>query len=389
MAMKILFVLVYYAPHRTGLTLHVQRVAESLVKRGHQATVLTSQYNRRLPRDEVINGVRVVRLRSLMRLSRTQVMPAFPLAAWRLIGEHDVINIHCPLPEASIVSTIARWRGRKPVVVTHHGDAVMPAGWYNRLFEWAVFKVYRTAARYASAVIGYSDDYAAHSTWLRPFSSKVKIIYPPIEIPPPDPNGVARMGREYGLEGKRIIGYAGRFVEEKRPDLLIETIPYLLDDFPDLRIVFAGEYLLAYEGFFQRCAPLIQKYADRLIFLGLLRDPQDMANFYALCDVLVLPSGTECFGMVQAEAMLCGTPVVVSNTPGAREVVRVTGMGKIVPWAGVPALAETVGQVLGNPGAYVKSPRLIAETFNTERTVDAYEALFRAGIEGSRRDARR
>ncbi len=381
--MNILVILTYYAPHRTGLTLHVQRVAESLVSRGHKVTVLTSRYNPELARDEVISGVRVVRLRSIMRLSRTQVMPAFPQAVWRLVGEHDVVNIHSPLPEASVVSTIARWR-RKPLVITHHGDAVMPAGLINRFWEFSILGVYRTAARYATAVIGYSQDYAENSSWLRPFLSKVRVIYPPITSPPPDPAGVAAMREAHGLQGKTVVGYAGRFVEEKRPDLLIETIPYLTDRLPDLRIVLAGEYLIRYEDFYERCAPLIDRFRERLVFLGLLPDAQSMADFYALCDVLALPSGTECFGMVQAEAMLCGTPVVVSDAPGAREVVRVTGMGEIVPRGDVQGLAEALARVLGERERYVKPREQVASVFSLERTVDGYEQLFRSGLEKQR-----
>jgi glycosyltransferase involved in cell wall biosynthesis len=378
--MKVLFILTYYAPHRTGLTIHVQRVAEALARRGHQATVLTSRYSPELPNDETIRGVRVVRLRSVMRLSRTQVMPAFPLAAWRLIGEHDVVNVHTPLPEASLVALLARWRG-KPLVLTHHGDAVLPAGWHNRLIEWAIFGVYCAAARYATGVIGYSQDYAENSAYLRPFLPKVRVIYPPIEALPPDPAGVGKMRQQYGLEGKTVVGYAGRFVEEKRPDLLIQAIPYLVERFPELRVAFAGEYLIRYESFYERCAPLVEEFRDRLVFLGLLREAQQMADFFALCDVLALPSGTECFGMVQAEGMLCGTPVVVSDTPGAREVVRVTGMGEIFPRGDVPALAAAIGRVLANPRKYVKPPEQIAAIFDLERTVDGYEELFRTSIE--------
>ena len=376
--MKALLILTYYAPHRTGLTIHVQLVAEALVRRGHQVTVLTSCYRRDLPRDETINGVRVVRLRPIMRLSRTQVMPGFPLAVWRLLGEHDVVNIHTPLPEASIVAALAHWRN-KPLIVTHHGDAVLPAGLHNRLIEFAVFRVYRAAARRARAVIGYSRDYAEHSTYLRPFLSKVRVIYPPITALPPDAAGVAEMRRQYGLEGKTVVGYAGRFVEEKRPDLLIQAIPHLVEQFPQLRLVFAGEYLIRYEDFYERCLPLIEQYRDHIVFLGLLQDPQQMANFFSLCDVLALPSGTECFGMVQAEAMLCGTPVVVSDTPGAREVVRVTGMGEIFHRGDVPALAAALGRVLANRTAYLKPREEIAATFNLERTVDGYEQLFLEG----------
>lgn len=386
--MKILFVLTYYAPHRTGLTLHVKRVAESLVQRGHEATVLTSLYSPEIPRDQVINGVRVVRLRSMMRMSRTQVMPAFPLAAWRLVGEHDVINLHIPLPEAFLFPLIARLRGRKPLVVTHHGDAVLPAGWHNRLIEFLVFSSYEAAARYATAVIGYSRDYAEHSRYLRHFASKVSVIYPPIVIPRPDPAGVEAMRQKYGLEGKTVVGYAGRFVEEKRPDILIQAVPYLEKSFPDLRVLFAGEHLIRYENFYERCTPLIEEHRDRLVFLGLLQSPQEMADFYALCDVMALPSGTECFGMVQPEAMLCGTPVVFSDTPGGREPVRVTGMGELFPRGDVPALAEALQRVLSNPQNYIKPPEQIARIFSLERTVDGYEALFREGIEKGGRGGR-
>ena len=58
--LKILAALQYYLPHRTGVPIHLQRVAEELVRRGHLVTVLTARYSNTLPRDEVA-GVRVIR----------------------------------------------------------------------------------------------------------------------------------------------------------------------------------------------------------------------------------------------------------------------------------------------------------------------------------------
>ncbi|NCC35914.1 MAG: glycosyl transferase family 1, partial [Chloroflexia bacterium] len=92
--MKILIVLTYYHPHWTGLTVHAVRVAEHLAARGHQVTVLTSRHASDLARDEMLNGVRVVRLQPVSRFSRGMVTPAFPWAAARLIAEHDVVQIH-------------------------------------------------------------------------------------------------------------------------------------------------------------------------------------------------------------------------------------------------------------------------------------------------------
>ena len=50
--LRILIFLHYYFPHRTGLTIHVQLVAEELVRRGHEVTVITTRYSNDLPRDE-------------------------------------------------------------------------------------------------------------------------------------------------------------------------------------------------------------------------------------------------------------------------------------------------------------------------------------------------
>ena len=77
---------------------------------------------------------------------------------------------------------------------------------------------------------------------------------------------------------------------------------------PGAHVAFAGQYIIPYENFYQQSLPLIERWRDRVHFLGLIEDQHDLADFYAACDVLVLPSSTECFGLVQVEAMLSGTP---------------------------------------------------------------------------------
>jgi glycosyltransferase involved in cell wall biosynthesis len=91
-----------------------------------------------------------------------------------------------------------------------------------------------------------------------------------------------------------------------------------------------------------RNKPLVGRFQEQLVFLGIVPSPQDMADFYAACDLLALPSDTECFALVQVEAMLCGTPVVMTDTPGGRVPVQLTGMGKIVPRNDWRALGEGI-----------------------------------------------
>ena len=71
-----------------------------------------------------------------------------------------------------------------------------------------------------------------------------------------------------------------------------------------------GEYDIRYEDTWERHQPLIQRYEDQLIFLGKLESMQAMANFFAACDVLVMPSKSDAFGIVYLEAWYLGKPVI-------------------------------------------------------------------------------
>ncbi|HML25021.1 MAG TPA: glycosyltransferase family 4 protein [Aggregatilinea sp.] len=380
--LKILVTLQYYLPHRTGVPIHVQRVAEALVQRGHEVTILTARHHIDLPRDETINGVRLVRLWAPIRVSRGMVMPAYPWAAWGLIRTHDVVWMHTPMLETALVSVLAEMQGKK-VISTHHGDLILPSGLFNRFVRWFTFENYRVLAKRAARLIAYSQDYADNSYYLKPFANKVSVIYPPIQVPDPDPERVAELRERWQSDGGPVIGYAGRFVEEKRPDLLIRALEVINQRFPTARVVFAGEYDIRYEDTWERNQALVTRYEEQLIFLGQLSSMQAMSNFFAACDVLVLPSDTECFALVQVEAMLCGTPVVMTDTPGGRVPVTATGMGKIVPRGDWHAIGEAVIDVLAHRDRYVKPREEIDRVFNLDETVDHYEAEFRrAAMQG-------
>ncbi|MEP7285550.1 MAG: glycosyltransferase family 4 protein [Chloroflexota bacterium] len=381
--LKILICLLYYVPHRTGYTIHVQHVAEALVARGHEVTVLCARHSYELPRDETINGVRIVRLWAPIRMSRGMIMPAYPLALYLFMQRYDLIFTNTPMLETALVGLVAQVTG-KSVVSTHHGDLVLPPGLVNHFIQTVMFQFFRFMAKRAHRLIAYSHDYADHSYYLLPFRDKVSVIYPPIQIPLPEPDRVAELRAKWSHEGGPVIGFSGRFVQEKRPDLLIKALEVINTKYPNARIVFAGQYDIPYEHTWEKEQALVQHYKDQLIFLGLLTDHQAMANFYAALDVMVLPSDTECFALVQVEAMLCGTPVIMTDTPGGRVPVTETGMGKIVPMGDSDAIGQAVLDVLADPEKYRKPRDLILRTFNFEETINRYEQHFQRAATHSR-----
>lgn len=375
--LKILFCILYYLPHRTGMPIYIQRIAEGLIARGHEATVLAVQHQPDLPREEVINGVRVVRLWAPpIPISRGMVMPTYPFALYNLLREHHVVSVHTPMLETAMISVVAGLAGKK-VVPTHHGDLILPEGLSNRVIEKVMFALYRFMVNQSDTLVMYSDDYAQHSYYAAPFLDKVKVIYPPITMPEANPGRAAERRAEWAPEGGPVIGYAGRFVQEKRPDVLIRALDTINETYPNARIVFAGEYDIKYENTWEKQQALVEKYKDQLVFLGMVTDMQDMADFYAACDVLALPSDSECFALVQVEAMLAGTPVMMTDTPGGRVPVQVTGMGKLAEPGNPVSMGEAIIDILENRETYARPREEIEACFSFEETLDRYEQTFR------------
>ncbi|MCY3573077.1 MAG: glycosyltransferase family 4 protein [Chloroflexi bacterium] len=374
--LKILMLLLYYHPHSTGLTNYVRMLAEALARRGHEVTVVASQHTKALPRGEsMLNGVRVVRLWAPLRISRGFILPTYPWQVYSLIRQHDIVNIHIPLLETALVAFLAGLAGVK-LIATHHGDLILPAGRFNRFVTRSMFAMYKLMARRSACLVGYSDDYADNSYYLKPFRDQVRVIYPPVQIPVPDQEKAKQWRARWQQDGGAIIGFSGRFVQEKRPDLLIRALEIINKRYPQARIVFAGEYDIPYEGTWQRHSALVDKYREQLIFLGLLRDPQELANFYAACDVLALPSDSDCFALVQVEAMLCGTPVVMTDIPGGRVPVQVTGMGALAQAGDAISFGEAVLAVLADRAKYSKPRAEIARVFSFDKTLREYEQMF-------------
>jgi glycosyltransferase involved in cell wall biosynthesis len=302
-------------------------------------------------------------------------MPGFPCVIRRLLREHDVALVFTPMLETWLVGALAH-RAGVPMVMAHQGDLVMPRGMWNQTVQRGMDWLLDRGARTADRITILNRDYAEHSAYLRPYLDKVVPIYPPVAIPEARPEAARSWRETLGLAGRPVVGFAGRWVEEKGFDHLLQAMPLVAERMPEVAFAFAGETNVVYEAFYECCRPLIEANAGRLHALGLITDRQRLADFYALCDVFALPSRTDCFAVVQVEAMLCGTPVVVTDIPGAREAVRVTGMGLSVAPGDPGAMAEGLVRVLQEPERFRRPRHEIEAVFDPEETVTAYERLF-------------
>ena len=377
--MNILISLMYYRPHYSGLTIYSERLAKALAKRGHEVIVLTSRFDNDLPAEEELGGVRIIRPRVIMQVSKGVIMPSMPIWAWKIIRQVDIVNPHVPQPDAAVMTSIGKLLG-KPSVLTYHCDLQLPEGFIHYLANQGSHFANYISANYADAIVTNTLDYAESSTFLSKFISKVHAIPPPIQVNEIAPEILTAFRSRYGIKpDQRIIGMASRLATEKGVEYLVNALPVVLEKYPTARVLFAGQYqdVLGEETYAKKLEPLINELGDHWTFLGVL-PAGEFSAFFHEAEVTVLPSinSTESFGMVQVESMACGTPVISTDLPGVRQPIKMTGMGRIVPPRDPGKLSKALIEILSEPNGYRGDPELVKSQFSPDAIAAQYESLF-------------
>jgi glycosyltransferase involved in cell wall biosynthesis len=148
--------------------------------------------------------------------------------------------------------------------------------------------------------------------------------------------------------GRPIILYASKFMERKRPEDLVEAVARLAKDpknrQPYLLMVGDGEQRVALE---QQVQDLGIEGSVR--FTG-FRNQSELLSFYSLCDVFVLPSLLEPWGLAVNEVMTAGRAVVASDQVGAVfDLIRDGENGHVFPAGDVDALTTSLSHIVSDP----------------------------------------
>jgi glycosyltransferase involved in cell wall biosynthesis len=352
--MRILTALTYYLPHISGLTVFASRLNRLLADDGYDVTVLTSRFAPALATHEVDSGTRVVRSPVFVRVSKGVVMPLFPWHAFQQVRKHDLVYLHLPQLEASVLAIFARLM-RKPVVVQYQCDVVLPSRRARFLFALPIRLSHELTCRLADRIVVITEDYARHSTSA------------------PDTRA------QHGLGNGPLIGFVGRLAEEKGIDTLLEALTLVREMLPDARLVIVGptDAVPGERRARARLLEAIEARGEDVVHVGVLSD-EELVAFYRAIDVLAVPStnSTESFGLTQAEAMLVGTPAVASDLPGVREAVRATGMGENVTPGDPTELAGALIRVLRSPERYARPPVEVRALFDPSKVARFYAELF-------------
>lgn len=371
--MNILSTISYYTPHISGLTICTKRLISGLTKRGMMFTVLTSQHDPSLSRTEKIEGANVVRVPVLSTVGKVPVMPALPFIAWKLVQQSDIVWIHIPQIEGLLVAWFAKVLHKK-IIVTVHCLPLLPSGWQRILFQPLFDFINNLIIKLADHVVYYTKDYAENTKELFHDPVKSSYIFPPIPVVTSNHFN----HRSHFNHSFYTIGFAGRIAEDKGLEYLLEALSLMKEQGESVKLLIAGPRNAVGEKKYQRkIDQLLRKHDGTIKFLGTIQ-PEDMADFYRSIDCLVLPSinRAEAFGMVQAEAMKYGVPVVSSNLPGVRVPIGRIQVGESVQPREPKILADALLRVLSSEIRTDALRDKAEKIFSLEKAVGEYSEKF-------------
>lgn len=345
--MRIAHITATFPPYHGGTGNVCFHHARELARRGHDMHVFTATHPGP-ERHEHHAGITIHRLRPWLRFGNAALLPGLLLA----LRQFDLIHLHYPFFGGELATLAAR-QFRIPLIITYHQDVLLPGalGVVERVLRGTSV---RWTLRSANRLLFTSADYGDES-YVRPLlrgrEPRVCVV----------PNGVDTTTFAPGPDAIEL-----RFRHDLRTDDQIALVVAGLD---------RAHYFKGVEVFLRalaRCAPattgiivgdgdLRGRYealaaqlgiSQRIIFAGRIADER-LPAYYRLADLTVLPSITmgEAFGLVLVESLACGTPVIATNLPGVRAVIRDTDGGRIVAPNDAAALAATIEQLLGDPAA--------------------------------------
>jgi phosphatidylinositol alpha-mannosyltransferase len=346
-----------------GVRSHVADLAQTLIARGHEVSVLAPIDEHEDVPDWIVDGGRPVSVPyngSVAKLS-FGVKATGRVRRWIRDGDFDVVHVHEPL--APSLSLLACWVGRGPIVATWHSSSER-----SRMLS-AGFYIAQTAMEKVIARIAVSEDarrflvgHVGGDAVVIPNGVRVSDFVTEERLPEFDP-------------ARPSMVFLGRMDEPRKGlHVLVGALPEIVAKVPNVQVVIVGPGDID-----DQRESLDPSVRDNVVYLGRVSDA-DKARAFASADIYIAPhTGGESFGIVLAEAMAASTAVLASDLPAFRNVLADGEAGRLFPTGDCAALAQAAVDLLTDASAreaLVTAGRSRVMDFDWDHVVDDVIAVY-------------
>ncbi len=370
--MRILVIIHEFPPIGGGGGPIARDLSAEWVKNGHQVRIVSAHHGD-LPHREILNGIEVIRLKSLRTepfRAKLKAMAGFIFSAvWYCLFnmkdfQPDVIHVHFAVPGGPVAFLVSILKKIPYVMTAHLGD--IPGASPEKTGQW--FRFIRPLTppiwKHAAKVIAVSE-----------YSRKIalKTYHVPIQV---IPNGVDYQKiKAHSIQTHVVpqIVFAGRFVPQKNLSQIIRTCEKikelswhctLIGEGQDKESIMNQIHTAGLEG--------------RFTFPG-WKTPEEVIEIFKSSDILFLPSKNEGLPVVGIQAMSCGLALVLSSAGGNPEIISVGQNGFIEEPDDTDGFAKDLSMLLQEPDMLLrfrKKSLKSAEQFDIKTTAKTYEKIF-------------
>lgn len=342
-----------FPPHVGGVGVHIHTLSKELVKQGHEVHVITYPHKNIQDIDGIhvigTKGLNIPGVRGLMFKKNAKK------ALEKLLETEDIdiIHGHYLFPAGAAAVEVGNEHGIKTYVTAHGSD----------MFE--VYKkqpimrsTIKNVLKKADCVLAVSNAlrHEIIATGVEGISDKTRICWNSVDIDKFSPKENNSFRQENGLTDKPIVLFVGNLIKRKNVESLLEAKKIANSDY---YLVIVGDGPL----FKKLKKTVVDDNIRDVIFTG---SRTDVENIIPSCDVLVLPSLSESFGLVLIEALACGKPVIGSNVGGITEIIT-DDVGLLVNPNKISSIASAIDKVINDDefrGALSLNARSRAKKFS-------------------------
>jgi glycosyltransferase involved in cell wall biosynthesis len=385
--MRILQLCIRFPPGPGGAENHVYSISRELIKRGHDVQVFTSDLYTEVPfvrikdPDKSFHGIPVRRFKSYSLKGEMHYVFIPSMLRALMKEKPDLIHTHSYGYFQTNVGAITKLVKRLPFVITPHFHphwsmwGGMKRKKLRRVYDRAFGRPVLNAADMIIGVSGHEMELMKETGFDK---SNIRIIPNGIDFQMFEPipeGGVFK--NKFGISGEMIL-YTGRLASNKGLMHLINAVPKVISRFSNATFVFIGEDEGQREFLEDRAKKLgVEK---KVIFTGHITDEKLFRSAYSACDVFVLPSEYEAFGIVLLEAMACEKPCVATDVGGVPEVIVDDKTGLLVKYGSSNELSDAIIELLKDENKRKSMGRRgrerVKAKFTWPKIVDELEGLY-------------
>ncbi|MCK4885392.1 glycosyltransferase family 4 protein [Candidatus Bathyarchaeota archaeon] len=393
--MNVCFVTPEYFPISGGTGAYVYYLSHNLQKLGHNVHVVARDNHES---EKVVNGIEVHYIKgagnALTKYWRFARSASKKIEELNKQNGFDVIHANLPLvpsfsipkdaSKALVCAVHSTWKGEAIVTKRDNPKNLNPNEKSMLRYNFLLRSYEKKLMKRSDALIAVSKYTVDELTELYGIDEKkIHVIYNGVDVqkfkPRPDR---AELRREFGLEDKnKIVLFVGRLYHRKGLEILLRSIPPVLQEFSDVKFVISGKGFKEKEESLRNLAKQLD-IEDHVTFMGYVPD-EKLPNLYSTSDIFVLPAIYENFPFAILEAQATGLPVISTKVGGIPEFLVDNENGFLIDAGNSAQLTQRVLALLQDPKLAkemgMRGRKLIEEKFSwrliTSQVIDLYHKL--------------